>query len=190
VGQGATMQANQSLNALGQQGALANTQAGQQIAGVGANTQAQLGEQNALLGSIGGYNSAQAGSQASVNAANAGLANTQMKGGQDLLGGLGNAAGSALGLADGGQVQSGPLSSIAKFMALGVAQGGDVKGLVKAKDSSEKAKVKGNSYSNDKIPAVLSEGEVVLPRDVMNSSDPVSESAKFVQAVLAKRRRA
>lgn len=61
-------------------------------------------------------------------------------------------------------------------------------GKVKAKSQDEKATVKGNSYSNDKIKAVLSENEVVIPRDVMMSKDPVKGAADFVRKVLAKKR--
>lgn len=51
------------------------------------------------------------------------------------------------------------------------------------------AKVKGDSYANDTVDAKLSPKEIVLPRSVTMSSDPVRESAKFVAAVLAKRSR-
>jgi hypothetical protein len=60
-------------------------------------------------------------------------------------------------------------------------------GNVKAKSTKEKAVKSGNSYANDKIPAVLSEGEVVIPRSVMQSGNPPAEAMKFVQAVMAKR---
>ncbi len=60
-------------------------------------------------------------------------------------------------------------------------------GKVKAKKPDQKAVKKGNSYSNDRIPAMLSQGEIVLPRSVTQSSDPVSNAAKFVQATLAKK---
>jgi len=49
------------------------------------------------------------------------------------------------------------------------------------------ASVKGNSYDNDTVPAILSPGEVVIPRDVMQSKDPAQEAAKFVAAILAKK---
>lgn len=61
-------------------------------------------------------------------------------------------------------------------------------GNVQAKNPKQKAVVTGNSYANDKIPAVLSEGEVVIPRNVMQSKDPVNGAAQFVQSVLAKRK--
>jgi hypothetical protein len=88
AGQGATMQAQQSLNAIQAAGQLANQQAQQQAAATGAVTQAQMGEQNQLLGALQGYNQAQAG-----------LAQTQMQGQQGLLGGVLQAAGPALGMA-------------------------------------------------------------------------------------------
>lgn len=60
-------------------------------------------------------------------------------------------------------------------------------GHVAAKAPSEKAVKKGNSYDNDKIDAKLSEGEIVLPRSVTMSDDPIKSSTEFVRKVLAKR---
>jgi hypothetical protein len=73
------------------------------------------------------------------------------------------------------------------------AQGGMTKdfragGKVNASSLKEKAVKGGNDYSNDKIPAVLSEHEIVLPRSVTLSKDPVGESAKFVAKVIAQRK--
>lgn len=62
-------------------------------------------------------------------------------------------------------------------------QGG---GQVKAANSKEHAVAKGNNYSNDKVPALLSEGEIVLPRSVTQSKDPVKAATAFVQAIMAK----
>lgn len=70
------------------------------------------------------------------------------------------------------------------------AKGGPVDGEKLAKDKKTvpgKAKVKGNSYANDTVKAVLSPGEVVLPLSVMQSANPAQEAARFVQAVLAKK---
>ncbi len=61
-------------------------------------------------------------------------------------------------------------------------------GKVKAKDPKEKAVKRGNSYSNDKVPAMLSEGEIVIPRSVAMSKDPVRGAADFVAKVLAKKK--
>lgn len=61
-------------------------------------------------------------------------------------------------------------------------------GKVRAAAGGQAAVKGGDSYSNDKIPAMLSEHEIVLPRSVTMGDDPVGDSAKFVAAVLAKRR--
>lgn len=61
-------------------------------------------------------------------------------------------------------------------------------GHVAAGAPSQKADKSGNSYSNDKIPAMLSEGEIVLPRSVTQSKDPKGAAAKFVAQVLARKK--
>lgn len=48
-----------------------------------------------------------------------------------------------------------------------------------------KAKVSGNSLKNDNVQALLSPGEVVIPRSVMQSANPAEGAARFVAAVLA-----
>jgi hypothetical protein len=134
VGQAATMQANQSLNALGQAGQMANTQAGQQVAQTNANVGAQQAEQGQLLSALQGQNANQVAMQSNINNVNAGLANTQMQGGQALIGGLMNGVGAAMAAGgvvpnydDGGSVmsqaptqqpaaQAGPKSGFAKFV--------------------------------------------------------------------------
>ena len=285
VGQEATQQATNQINAIGAAGNLATTQAQQQIGQTNANTQAQQSEQANLLNALQGYNSNQVASQASVNSANAALAGQQMTGQQGLIGGALGSAGlsgfSAAG-AKGGDVSKGnirspekmamggspapaqnvggaqsefgqfgggvqgaaapapemtpmwkpqsgfggpqkkkspaaptapagpvaggpieadapgamaaaPSGSALSLAALGAAKGGmardfRVGGKVNASSTKEKATAKGNDYSNDKIPAVLSEHEIVLPRSVTLSKDPVRESAKFVAKVIAKRK--
>lgn len=64
----------------------------------------------------------------------------------------------------------------------GLANGG---GHVDAKPGQEAVK-SGDSYANDKIPAKLSEGEIVLPRSVTMSEDPMGAAAEFVRQTLAK----
>lgn len=64
--------------------------------------------------------------------------------------------------------------------------------LAAAKDGGKvggKANVPGNSLQNDRVPAMLSPGEIVLPRSVTKSSDPIGNASKFVAAVLAKESR-
>ncbi len=86
----------------------------------------------------------------------------------------------------------GPDASSMSSGTMVAAKGGAVHdyrqgGGVKAKDQKEKAVAKGNSYANDKIPAMLSDGEIVIPRSVLQSKDPVRSSADFVAKVMAKR---
>lgn len=254
----------------------ANVLGGQQIAQTNAGVAANQAQQNMGLQALGNVNTNQVNMQGNINSANAGLAQTQMKGQQDMIGGLMQGAGAAAGLAQGGYVAmadggfpapdgqgpllapaaqpgpvappppSGPQSSFGQFLSGGdtgayltsqplqqtttpdttqasnaqmkqnssdsdlksgasglakagmmaamAAKGGAVQhdyragGGVKAKVPAEKAVKAGNSYANDKVKALLSEGEVVIPRSVMESADPIRSSADFVRQVLAKRK--
>lgn len=56
--------------------------------------------------------------------------------------------------------------------AFGLAEGGDVPG---------QAEVKGNSEKNDKVPAMLSPGEVVLPRSVTQGPDMEKKAIEFLR---------
>lgn len=269
AGQAAALVAQQQA----QQQALAAQAAGQVANQMGATTalsQGQQAEQGTLLGGLGAQNSASVGSQGNVNTANAGLAGTVMQGQQGIIGGGLNAAGAAMGLADGGEIKPkkmaeggapGPTSAFGQFLkgwgsgmsqpgqdasaisdmgaqtsggkalnsgmtslgkgigkklnapltvgegvpmagpdassgstaligALAAAGGlAEKGGHVAAKSPEQKAVKKGNSYDNDKIPAMLSEGEIVIPRDVLQSGDPVRGAADFVAKVMAKRGR-
>lgn len=82
--------------------------------------------------------------------------------------------------------KAGLLNAIEKTAARGgLAKDG---GHVAAKKPSQKPVKGGNSYDNDKVPAMLSEGEIVLPRSVTMGRDPVRGAAQFVQKVLATRK--
>lgn len=104
VGQAATLQANQSLNALNSAGAMAGNMASNQIAQTNANTQTQQAYQQNLFNAQAGVNSANVANQASLNSANSQAAS-------GMTGILGSAIG---GAAQGG----------AKALAGGAAQGG------------------------------------------------------------------
>lgn len=89
------------------------------------------------------------------------------------------------------------VSNTANTTDMMAAMGGSAKrhdyrsgGHVKAKNDKEKAVKSGDSYANDKIPALLSEHEIVIPRHITQGEDPVKGSADFVAKVLAKRKRA
>lgn len=105
AGQAATMQAQQSLNALNSAGQMAGSMAANQIGQTNANTQAQQAEQQNLLNSQNAYNTGQVNMQGNINSANAGLANTQLQGQQATMGGIMNGASSLMSaLAEGGRV--------------------------------------------------------------------------------------
>lgn len=84
------------------------------------------------------------------------------------------------GALSGGAAGAGDLGTLAALAAKG--------GRVKAHNKKEKAKVKDNSYANDKVPALLSEGEIVIPRSITTHPMAPHMAAQFVQAVLNKRK--
>lgn len=202
AGQGAAMQAQQQLAAMGQMGGVAGQLAQMQGQGVDmAQRQQQMAQQG-----VQGQNQLTVESQNNANNVNASIA----KGNQAFqsglvaggINGLASAGTKMIGLASGGEVGAninGPRSFIAKhlkgtaFKSGGIAlppaqmnigsqmqSGGKVPG---------KASVKGNSYSNDTVDARLSPGEVVIPKSIMESKDPAKEAAKFVAAIMAKKGR-
>lgn len=65
------------------------------------------------------------------------------------------------------------------------ANGGSVKSMSK----DQKAVKKGDSYENDKIPALLSEGEHVIDRETMEDPGPLGKAARFVAASIAQKNR-
>lgn len=60
------------------------------------------------------------------------------------------------------------------------------KRFVPALNPSQKAVKQGNSPKNDKVPAMLSEGEVILPRTVSQAPDAPLKAAHFMEDVRAK----
>lgn len=53
-------------------------------------------------------------------------------------------------------------------------------GKVKAGDKSEKSVSNKDAYANDKVPALLSEGEVVMDKDTLNDPGPIGQMARAV----------
>lgn len=100
AGQAATLQAQQSLNALGQMGSLANQQAGQQIGATQNNTAAQQAQLAQMFGAQQAYNQANISNVGQANAANAGIANTnannQYQNAKGIAGGITGGIGAAL----------------------------------------------------------------------------------------------
>jgi hypothetical protein len=285
IGQGASMQAQQSLGALNQLGGIAGQQVGQQAGALQNLNQGIQSEQSQLLGAQQGYNNAQVGSQSSVNSANSGVANTVAGQQGKLLGGALQGIGGALGLAGGGEVPryafgvdvpqitaggAQPTSRVGGFLsgwaggnqsqqaapqiagssskngegtdifqggaAIGsgigkglkamfgsnpnpskadmdefadasvpdapsgstgvaglgsvatdaFAMGGKIKNMKKGGHVPGKAKVKGDSYTNDTVDAKLSPGEIVLPRTIAQHPNAAKAAAAFVAALKSK----
>lgn len=104
AGQGATLQAQQSLNALQGLGGLATSQANQQANATQMANQAAQSEQGQILGGIASQNQALVGNQSSQNSANAGIAGVAAGQQGNLIGNITGGVGSALGLAQGGMI--------------------------------------------------------------------------------------
>lgn len=82
---------------------------------------------------------------------------------------------------NGGLIEKSPMTSKAAAYfknALQLKDGGNVPG---------KASVSGNSLQNDKVPAMLSPGEIVIPRSITQGANAPDKAAAFVAACLAKR---
>lgn len=60
-------------------------------------------------------------------------------------------------------------------------------GNVAARSPQEKATVPGNSLKNDKIPAMVSEHEIVIPREITMAKNAPQKAAEFVARELAKK---
>lgn len=61
------------------------------------------------------------------------------------------------------------------------AKEGKIDASKAGKEIPGKASVKGDSLKNDVVPATLESGGIVIPRSVMESSNPQREAAKFVK---------
>lgn len=103
AGQGATMQANQSLNAIGAAGNMANQQVGQQANAIGNYNQFAQNNQGQLLNAQSQYNNAMTSGKASENSAN----QIEAQRNANQVGGLLNGAGAAAGAIAGGLGASG-----------------------------------------------------------------------------------
>lgn len=159
AGQAAALRAQQQLEAQNQLGNIYGQQLGAQQRGVQDLSGMDLANQQQMLSML-----------SSQNAANAGVAAGNVKRGGDIFGGLLGGIGSALGFAEGGVVPQVGTSSLARFAAM--SKGGHVPG---------KATVKGDSEKNDTVPALLSPGEVVIPRSKVKDPHKV---AAFINQVL------
>lgn len=266
AGQGAALQANQSLSALNNAANIANTQVNQQANATNAYNQGAQNMYGTTLGAIQGQNNTILQDTNQTNQLNAKIAAQNAETTADAWKGLGNALGadsafhlmgstspgeaktsggggggfSGGGSSEGGgggggqgQAQGGGIvgsgSKMMAFLAKGgtvpngtpggpvsfvgqhfhaMAKGGKVPIIVspgevvipqekvaaaasskhpeaKGKAVPGKAKVSGDSYSNDTVPMKAKAGDVVLPRSVTQSPDSGEKAAKFLQALMA-----
>lgn len=216
VGQGATLQAQQQLAALGalqqqqaNMGNLAGQQVNQEGSAINGYNSAALQGQNNVYGAIANQNNVNSGiakgnqqmqgqilggalngisgaaaivpgmfSSAPASTAQASNSPTMTSGPDtnQLMNQAGMLAQGAAFVAHGGMID-GPKSFVAKHFH-SMKQGGKVPG---------KAEVDGDSYANDKVPAVLSPGEIVVPRSITQSPDAAKKAAEFVAAVLSRK---
>lgn len=202
VGQGATLQAQQQIagmqalgaqqSAIGQQqanmGNLSSQQVNQQLSAQQAAASYGMTEQQAQQNAMEQQNAQQIQMQSSINAGNAqvGAAYAQAQG--QLASQMVSSGGSAMGamgammMSQGGSVEAspmyaegGPVSKAGKF--LNAKSGGKVPG---------KAQVGGDSMKNDNVHALLSPGEIVVPRTA--AQDP-HKAAAFAKSVAMRSRR-
>lgn len=200
VGQAAAMQAQQQLAAqsqLQQQQASMAGLAGQQVSNLGQAQQMGMsgtqGEQGIIQQGVNAFNSANVGAAGGQQQAASSNYGTNMG---MLMGAAKGAAGAFMGAAGagkahGGMIDSysnggsvaGPMSKFGQKMCSGgvyMKAGGHVPG---------QAQVKGDSKKNDTVPAMLSPGEIVIPRSVVDHPDAPNKAAAFVAAVLARKGR-
>jgi len=216
AGQAALMKQQQQLNAInvlqqqqGMMGNLSTQQVGQQAGALQNLNAVNQSQQQQQLAAIQNQNANRVAMQSNINNANAGIAGKNAEAQHDQTAGMMGGIGSALTSgatkifgAEGGEV-GGPNSFVVKHLksledgmpmakheSVLMAKGGRpvTAEMLAAKGSMVpgKAKVKGDSLKNDTVDAKLSPKEIVLPRSVTMSSDPVGNSAKFVAAILAK----
>lgn len=166
VGQGATLQAQQALNAITGMGGIAGQQVGQQQQALSGLNQFGQNEQQQLLNSIGQQNSTQAGLQSNINNANASLAGGILGGQQALIGGGLNALGAVMGLAEGGSVDVSPdmsenvTTKTSSSLMGNSAPKSSVGQLLSQLNSQTPQMAKGG-----KVPALVSPGEKYLSPD-------------------------
>lgn len=154
AGQAATLRANETTNALGQMGSLANQQVNQQQTGLQNYSNTALNAQSNVLNGIAGQNSAAIQNQAGVNSADAQFQSA-------IIGGIAGGAGAALTAGGNKKVAA--------------AHGAIVPG---------EATVPGDSPVNDTVQAILSPGEIVIPRSIAEHPNAPEMAAAFIQGLM------
>lgn len=86
------------------------------------------------------------------------------------------------------QRRSGALAGAGATAASALFTGMKARGGESAREVPGKAKFKGDTRSNDTVPALLSPGEIVLPRTVAQAEDAPEKAKKFVDAIKKQKR--
>lgn len=175
--QAAIQRQAEQLSAIQQLQALSGQQVAQQQAGTGMYGESALRAQQQAL-------TAQAQQEEQRTA----MARQQESTRGDILGSTLGFAGKMLGKADGGLIDQNDQRpqeerefDIVEFLNA-------VKPMAHGEKVPGKAKVEGDSYSNDTVPALLSPGEIVVPRSAAKNPEKAAAFAKSV-AMRAKRKK-
>lgn len=186
AGQAATLRAQQQLAAIQQLqqqqqmlGGLATQQVGQQQQGLAGLNQFAQGNQQNILGGIANQNNANASMQGNIN--NANVASIKPIG--DIVGGVGS---SVAAMAQGGEVADCANQS-GNFKEMDTEDHHVVKYFLEGGSVGGKAKKPGDSAANDTVPAMLSPGEIVVPRSAAQDPEKAASFAKSV-AMRSKRK--
>lgn len=199
AGQGATLQATQSLNALNSSGQIAGQQVGETQNALSATNQAATTNQSNLLNAQTAYNNQLTGAQGNVNSSNTSLATAAMPGQNEALKGAVGAVGTAktaLG-ALGGNGTTGPNNGnngnpvnssgqpVSQNLSLPVneAEGGLIHKPIEGPHVSHLANYLTMSKGG-KVPAMVSPGEIYLSpeqahRVVHDDADPLKIGEKI-----------
>lgn len=153
-----------------QMGQIAGAQAEQARLGTGALGQAALQAQQQALQA-----------QAQQEQARTSMAETKERTRGGILGSTMEFAGKLVPKAEGGEIKPEEAFDIVEFLNA-------VKPMAHGEKVPGKAKVKGDSYSNDTVPALLSPGEIVVPRSAAKDPEKAAAFAKSV-AMRSKRKK-
>jgi hypothetical protein len=197
AGQGAMLRAQEIQNAQGQLGNVLGQGRAQDI----GQFQAQNQEAQAYLNQqLTAQQAQQQGQEAYENAQQAGLSSAQQNsaGGKILSAAAAVAGGVAKG-AHGGEVQTmgetrcpgcGHKTSECTCWQQHLFRGGAAKSFEEGGGVQGSAKTSGDSLNNDVVKALLSPGEIVLPRSITRDEDAPELAKAFVKAIKAAHRKA
>jgi len=178
AGQGATLQANQSLNALQGMGNLATNQANMQANQTQGYTQAQQAEQSQLLNAIAAQNASRVGMQSNINSANAALAGGRMGQQPGAIGGIMNAMGPLASMFGGGGGGGGLASTPMGDLGGGGGAAGNAVGIGDAIDAGGAVAAKGGQVED--LPKYATGQMVISPSDTPLDTPKYQSFGQFV----------